>query len=532
MLRLRRLYFQLLTASLLFASLAISQETRGGIFGHVTDATSSAVARAAVIVKNTDTNVATSIVTNDSGYYDAPLLVAGKYQVMVEAPGFKKAERAAFDLPVGARLEVNFKLEVGSVSDAVTVTAEAPLINADSLTSGVSVDSKSVLNLPWPGGNSVVLAMLTVGVQDTDTISDYSVRLHSGGPGLRAIAYGGVGGNEYSVDGTSTNANNRANGFNPAPELVQAVNISTSAFDAAQGHSTGITIALQTRAGTNQYHGSLREGHHQYAWNALDFFTKQAYYTRIAQANAAGNRALADDIRSKPALSPGRENQYAGSFGGPVWIPKLFNGKNKLFFFFGYAGFRVGEYRGAFTPVVRSNRGESIARRDIPLNPLQNIPAELIAGARARPAKAAIPNEPNKSFVCNKRTLNRICGGQEIRYEPRTQEVLCHQRNFQYSPTNFAFFAPFPPEFDRFQSIYAASFRPSSAPPKQPPPHVPPMIKSLTCFVWMRTAQSDSATASNGAISCMRELWPPSASVSPIGTPCARRAHPTSIASF
>src|SRR5207253_9569723 len=137
----------------------------------------------------------------------------------------------------------------------------------------------------------------------------------------------GVGGKEYSVDGTSTNGNNRTNAFNPAPELVEAVNISTSAFDASQGHSTGVTIALQTKSGTNKYHGTLREGHHQYAWNALDFFTKQADYTRIATARAAGNFALADDIRSKPALSPGRENQYAGSFGGPVRSPTPFNGQ-------------------------------------------------------------------------------------------------------------------------------------------------------------------------------------------------------------
>src|SRR5712692_8608350 len=248
MLHFNRPELRVLSLLLLSGGMALSQETRGGIFGHVTDPSASAIAGAQVIVINTDTNVPTALKTNDAGYYEAPLLVAGAYRVTVEAPGFRKAEHPPFDLPVGARLEVNFKLEVGALSDTITVSGDAPLINSDTLTSGVSVDAKSVLNLPWPGGNSVVLAMLTVGVQDTDTISDYSVRLHSGGPGIRALAYGGVGGNEYSVDGTSTNANNRSNGFNPAPELVQAVNISTSAFDASQGHSTGITIALQTRS--------------------------------------------------------------------------------------------------------------------------------------------------------------------------------------------------------------------------------------------------------------------------------------------
>src|SRR5436853_4271368 len=148
---------RLIGALLLSCSPALSQETRGGIFGHLSDPSSAAVAGARVTVRNTDTNVATVLIANDAGYYDAPLLVAGNYRVTVEAPGFKKAEQPPFLLPVSSRLEVNFKLEVGGVSDTVTVTGEAPLTNSDTLTSGTVVDSKSVVNLPWPGGNSVVL---------------------------------------------------------------------------------------------------------------------------------------------------------------------------------------------------------------------------------------------------------------------------------------------------------------------------------------------------------------------------------------
>ena len=339
---------QILFVLIIFCFVARAQETRGMIFGHVTDPTTASLAGARVVVKNTATNVLTELRTNDSGYYEAPLLVSGVYQVTVEAPGFKKAERSSFTLPIASRLEANFSLEVGAVSDTLTVSADPPLIDSDTLSSGWTADAGNILDLPWPGGNSMVLAKLTIGVQTSDTISDWSVRLHSGGPGVNINTSGGVGGNEYSIDGTSDNANNRGSGFNPAPEFVQAMKMETSGFDASQGHGTGISISIMTRSGTNDFHGNLREGHHQYSWNALDFFTKQTYYNRIATANAAGDTAMANQIRSSPAITPGRENQFAGAIGGPLIIPKLFNGRNKLFFFFGYAGFRVGEYRQSY----------------------------------------------------------------------------------------------------------------------------------------------------------------------------------------
>ncbi len=338
-----------LTVFALFcAANALGQETRGAIFGTVYDPSSAAIAGAKVTVKNMETNVVSELVSNDAGHYEAPLLVPGNYQVSVGTSGFKQAVRQGIVLSSGSRLELNFKLELGGVSDVVTVSAEAPLIDSDTLTSGKVVESKDLMNLPWPGDNSMVLAALTAGVQTTNSISDYSVRLHSGGPGTGISVSGGVGGNEYSIDGTSNNAGGRGAGFNPAPELIQAVRMETSAFDASSGRGTGIAISVMTRSGTNQYHGSLRESHQQAAWRAVNFFTKQNYYNRIAAANAAGNKELADQIRSGPAITPGRVNEFAGTFGGAVVIPKLFNGKDKLFFFAGYAGFRVGEYRQSY----------------------------------------------------------------------------------------------------------------------------------------------------------------------------------------
>src|SRR5438105_13224128 len=95
-----------------------------------------------------------------------------------------------------------------------------------------------------------------------------------------------------------------------------------------------------TKSGTNSYHGDLTEQHWQQRWNGTRFFVKQAHYRSIAQAEAAGNHALAEQLRDSPLQPSGHSNNYAGSIGGPVIIPRLINGKNKLFFFFSFDGFQ------------------------------------------------------------------------------------------------------------------------------------------------------------------------------------------------
>jgi hypothetical protein len=319
-------------------------DTRGAILGHVTDSSSAAVAGAKVAVRNTLTNVLTELTTDASGYYEAPLILAGTYNVSVTAPGFKTASHPDFDLPAGARLEVNIKLEVGAVSDSVTVSAAPPLLNADNTSTGLVVDSQNVMDLPFPGGNAMILTWMAPGAQSTLTISDSSQGLHSGGPGNSVGVAGRVGGNDFYIDGASNNANNRGSGFNPAPEFVQAVRVETSGFDASFGHSTGMGISLMTNSGTNQYHGALREEHLQSQWAAADLFAKQAYYNRINTALGQGNTAQADAIRNSSIIQPGRRNAWAATVGGPVVLPKIFNGKDKLFFFFGYTGFNEQLY--------------------------------------------------------------------------------------------------------------------------------------------------------------------------------------------
>ncbi|HEY6402109.1 MAG TPA: hypothetical protein VI479_11910, partial [Blastocatellia bacterium] len=145
---------------------------------------------------------------------------------------------------------------------------------------------------------------------------------------------------EYSIDGAPNAGSGYQAAYLPYSDTIQEMKIETSNFDAAVGHSSGASISLMTKAGTNAYHGTLTWQHWQQRWNATRFFTNTLRNRQIAAAEIAGDQALADSIRSQPRQPSGHSNNYAATIGGPVIIPKLVNGKNKLFFFFSLDGFK------------------------------------------------------------------------------------------------------------------------------------------------------------------------------------------------
>ena len=117
--------------------------------------------------------------------------------------------------------------------------------------------------------------------------------------------------------------------------------IETSGFDASVGHTSGMSVSLMSKSGTNQLHGTASELHIQDRWVAMNFFSRQLYYKNIAAAEASGDTALAARLRETPKQPSGRTNQWAITLGGPIVVPKIINGKDKLFFFFGYAGYKL-----------------------------------------------------------------------------------------------------------------------------------------------------------------------------------------------
>jgi hypothetical protein len=315
----------------------LAQETRGSIVGKVLDPTGAVVAGAVVRAKNTNTNIASTVKTNETGYYEANLLLPGSYEVTVEAQGFKTYLRRGIDLSLGSRVEVNADLAMGSVAETVSVTAEAPLLDTTTASTGRVIDTRALQGMPIMNGMSLLLANLAPGVQ-TSGVNNW-VQYHSGGGPLVYSADGAVGGNEFSIDGAPVTAG-RISGFIPHSDSVEELKLETSSFEATQGHATGLQIAMMTKAGTNQFHGSFSDTYWTQRWGGANFFVRQKHYKDIAAAEAAGNKSLADQIRNTPIMASGFSHNYAATIGGPVVIPKVVNGRNKLFFFFSYNGFK------------------------------------------------------------------------------------------------------------------------------------------------------------------------------------------------
>lgn len=343
------------------AAPAVAQETRAQLAGTITDPQGAAVPGAAVTVTNIETNTALRLRTNSTGYYEANLLLPGNYMVEVEAAGFKKLTRKGIVLGVGARVTVDMVLELGSQTEIVQVTAEAPLVDTSVVSSGTSLDNRSIMALPTMINNTALLARYAAGTQTSGVNSRLGLQSIIGAADVTVA--GGVGGNDYTIDGIPNHTSSRRPAQLPFADTVQEMRVETSNFDASVGHTTGISVAMISKTGTNQLHGTATHTHWQQRWNGSGFFVKQQYYRSIAQAEAAGDFARAAQLRSQDIQPSGRSNNSAATISGPVYLPKIYDGRNRLFFFFGFNGSldRRSETTSAITytiPTMAARRGD------------------------------------------------------------------------------------------------------------------------------------------------------------------------------
>ncbi|MGQ9635839.1 MAG: carboxypeptidase-like regulatory domain-containing protein [Bryobacteraceae bacterium] len=291
--------------------------------GQVTDAQGAGVPGAAVTLTRLETNTVVTVTTNNSGHYEAPLLLPGQYTMAVESRGFKRAVRTGIELRGGMTVDADAMLEVGQVSETITVTVEAPLIDVSTLATGRVLTERELTELPAMWSNVTNLVQFTPGVigpttnQQTSPHGNTLTQNLSDQIGRRGTSNG----NEWTMDGAPNAAGlgNRRAGLQPVAENVAEMRVETSNFDAAIGHSSGLQITVLTKSGTNAVHGDLAWRHRQRSWEARNFVQRQQ-----------GVEFL-----------PGRTNDYVASVGGPVVIPKVLNGKNKLFFFGSFAGYKI-----------------------------------------------------------------------------------------------------------------------------------------------------------------------------------------------
>jgi len=311
----------------LFTASVAAQESRGTISGTVTDPKGAVVPGATIIVTNTATNTSRTTISNDVGYYEAPFLDPGTYTIRAELPGFKKYQHQGVTLNVASKISINIQMELGAVEQTVTVTGEAPLLDTNSASSGRVIDSKLIDSLPFSDLNPFALTGMASGMQWTGQ-PEYRRPFDNGGTSSFTTS-GGVGQNEYTIDGAPVTGTGRRVGYVPPADSIQEFILQTSPFDASVGHTSGAVVNVMSRTGTNAFHGTLYDQHWQQRWNATPHFTRLGWESNVASGKIS---------RDTPKQAPGRSNQFGATVGGPVRLPWIYNGKDKFFFFFSYNG--------------------------------------------------------------------------------------------------------------------------------------------------------------------------------------------------
>jgi hypothetical protein len=339
----------------------VAQETRSMIFGRVMDPQQSVVAGATVVIRNADTGVTQSLKSSDAGYYEANFLMPGLYEINAELAGFKKLSRRGISLPVSSRIQVDLVLEVGGVTETVDVKGEAPLLETNAVSSGRVIDNKSLMELPVMGNSAMLLVKLAPGIQ-TGGVNNY-LALHSNAGGSDYNVGGNIGGNSWTLDGSPNQGPGRRTAYLPYTDAVGEFKVETNNFDASLGQSSGASITMISKSGTNDFHGTATWQHWQQRWQGTPFFVKQNYFRSIALAEAAGNTARANQIRNTDKQATGRSNNWGASGGGPVVIPKVYDGRNRLFWFFTYNAFKDVKTEDASTfnrtvPTLKAREGD------------------------------------------------------------------------------------------------------------------------------------------------------------------------------
>jgi Carboxypeptidase regulatory-like domain/TonB dependent receptor len=329
-----RLFAGALIAVLFLPLCAMAQLDRGEITGTVEDPTGAVLQNAAIAIINDDTNVRITTKSTATGTYVFDDVIPGKYTVEAEAPGFQKYVVRGVIVQVQQIDNIDVHLATGNVQQSVTVTAAAPLLEAENAQVGQSITNQAVNDLPLATRDWGSLAQMSAGVTTTPT--------GSGGGGITAdagsseSAYFRVNGvdewqNDFRLNGINDNIEIYGGNYTltnaaivPPPDAIQEFTLQAGDFNAEFGHSTGGIINASLKSGTNGVHGDLWEYVRNDALNANYFFNR----------TCNGTGCVAGPIPDY------HQNLFGFTAGGPVLIPHLINGKNRLFWFADYQGGR------------------------------------------------------------------------------------------------------------------------------------------------------------------------------------------------
>ena len=349
----------------------------GTILGTVTDGSGAIVPNAQVIVTNTATNVKFSTVTSSAGDYFAPNLNPGPYRVIAEAKGFQRTMTNTFTLTVNQKARVDLTLRIGSVTETIDVSAQGVALDTDSSALSSLVSQQQVENLPLNGRNFMQLLLVGAGAV---TVGGEQGTMRQGEGNAISVNGGRPEGNNYTLDGL---VNTDAALVTPAvilsQDAIQEFKVSSGTYSADQGFSA-TQINIVSKGGTNAPHGAVFWDDRNDAFDAKPFPT--------------ANDILAGTPTANPVL---RQNQFGFVMGGPIFIPKVYDGRNKSFFMANYEGWRITNGARQVTSVP---------------NPAV-LQGDFSAETYAAPAGSGLPGGPLPAYGtadCNKLlTLSGNC---------------------------------------------------------------------------------------------------------------------------
>jgi carboxypeptidase family protein len=380
--------------AVLFALPIYPQATTAKVVGTVTDPSGAAVPGAKVVIQNQQTNATRTTQSDATGSYEFPFVGAGSYTLSVEAAGFQRAEVAAFQLSVDQVSRIDVKMSIGQTSEKIDVSAGAVLLQTEDATVGTVIDSQKVVELPLNGRSFVQLALLTPGV-NPGTPGSITVRRLRGAVG-QAVGMSANGArdtqNRFYYDGIEAmDLDSYSFSFSPSIDAINEFKVQSSTYSSEIGGAPGGQVNLTTKSGTNAFHSTLWWFNRNDAFTALNAFQPRT-----------------------PGVKPPRlnRNQYGANIGGPVRLPKVYNGRDKTFFFFNWESGRqvAGSFGGiALVPPAPFRQGDFSGVSQVIYDPQtqqpfpgNRIPTNRIAGYARKFLDGWVPapnvNEPGINY--------------------------------------------------------------------------------------------------------------------------------------
>lgn len=388
---------------LAFISPSAFGQAFGTIGGTVTDQSGAVIPGAKVTITESDTGFSRDAVSDSNGYYVVPNLRPTKYNLSVLASGFKKFAEQNIPLLANQAATVDVRLQVGSVTQTLEVTEAAPLVNTTTQTLGDVIERERMVELPLNGRDAVQSISLVAGASDTSVATTTS---QSTPPGSAHVNINGSRNNQtgYSLDGaTFIDQYYNVNVPFPFPDALQEFSVQTENYSARYGGNGGGVVNVVTRSGGNTVHGNVFEFVRNPVFNARPYFATSR-----------------DQIK---------RNQFGGTIGGPVWIPHLYNGHDRTFFFFGYQGerYRDASTGHAFVPTDAELNGDFSALLTVnPNNPF-NKAEQIIDPKTGKPFPGnQIPTQrfDPASLALTNKYLPRATGAGQVSYtQPTSQNI-------------------------------------------------------------------------------------------------------------